>query len=554
MKINKPHFWQSLLVSVSAALFYCVLIPLQTYLGNTDMFAYSFLDVLLATLPAFVLWSICLLAFMLLGELVLGRIPMVIVFAALMVEYFETSVFSLGLPPLNGAIWAFTNPFRRIVDTGLIALVLVICLASYKWLRNFAHWIALGIIVMTLASLFDVKKTKNSTGYALDKDFCTSYDSVQSHRFSTDRNVLVLVLDSFPAIIAERIAKANPDLSREFDGFIAYDNNLAMHEMTLRGLPGLMTGKFLEKDVSANDYIFSALGEDSFVYPYATNDVPVYCSFGMPPGGYTNRKLGNFSNTGVGLVQDGPVLKRNSIETPYISLEDVVRFRFAPYKYKASILSQACGRAARHQIGANCSRESYLYTELLRHSLCTNKTVLSVFHTVGVHGPITRDRFNNLLEEPSHEVEAFYEFGIYNLGQVATFLRGLKEKGIYDKTMIVIAADHGSIEMRQGDGRNGYGAESSILWIKPFSSRGGLVHSRLPTSNAKIADLIRGAKDEDLSNEDIECIIVDHHRKFRAKFGSTFFSFGRSIHFYEWRYDDSGNVISLENLGVFTAN
>ena len=90
--------------------------------------------------------------------------------------------------------------------------------------------------------------------------------------------------------------------------------------------------------------------------------------------------------------------------------------------------------------------------------------------------------------------------------------------------------------------------------MKRPNDRSPMSFSSIPTCNAKICELIKAVKDSDIDRGQIDGILEMHNRKFIAKFGSTFFSFGRSIHFYEWTYDDDNKVTSCECLGVFKAN
>ena len=136
--------------------------------------------------------------------------------------------------------------------------------------------------------------------------------------------------------------------------------------------------------------------------------------------------------------------------------------------------------------------------------------------------------------------------------------RGLKAKGIYDNSFIMLVADHGLIVLRQGginaDGSTGHGAESSILWVKPIGASGEMRFKDTPTSNCKISELVKAVKERDLEEVDISNILYTKKRHFIAKHGLRWWPFGRRIFFYEWIYDENGQLISYKDLGVFKAN
>lgn len=555
-KFRNLHKFQSALLAFCFAAFVCLIIPVQTYLGNAELFNYSAGDVVLACAPYAVAVFLAVWIALLLAEMVVGRLLSVIALAVLLCAYFETGIFSIGLPPLNGEMRAFSNPFRVLIDTGLLAGTFVLVVAAYKWIKEYAHWIALGVLVMGLASLCDVRKADEASKVSILQDgLCPQLDVVSSVRFSKERNVIMLILDSTPASLTATLMRDNPELQQRFPGFVAYEKNLATGEITARGLPGLMTGKQLTKEMSANEYSTAIFGPDSFIFPYAEAGMPVYFSDQLLTCGYTNRRLGDFSKIGDGLIREGPVLDRNSSDTPYLTLRDVVRFRLTPYRNKCSVLSQAYYRSLRAAVKKNVFLEENVYPMLAGAPLSDEATTaLTVIHTSGIHGPITIDRHGQPLPAPTQDVKAHFEYGYYLLNQVADFLDRLRETGVYDNSVIVLAADHGLIVLREGDGTKGHGAESSILWVKPAHANQPFAFSGIPTSNFKVSDLMRAERTRDLTRDEIDAILEMHDRTFIAKFGSTFWSAGRAIYFHQWRYDDENHVVACENQGVFQAN
>lgn len=559
-KIARLHYVQSALVSLAVGMFFAVIVPFQTFMGNRDMFDFTGQEVFSEAMPVaigLVLFSFVLL---LLSELVLGRLLHVIMVVILVCGYFETGIFSIGIPPLDGAIEAFSNPFRLYIDSLLLFIVSFTLLVLYKWVRNFTHWIALAILLLGLASLFDVRSPESTLSKSnLSSGFCPQLDVVESLRFSPKRNVIVLILDSTPAVMASELVKKNPELQNHFPGFIAYENNIAMHEKTVRGLPGLMTGEFLSPDISTADYVSSMFGEKSLLMPYVAADDPVYFSGGMLSHGYTNRRLGDFSKVSDTLKKTGAVFFRNSNGIPYVSLWDVVVFRILPYAYKSSVLAKAYGKAMKNNSKRNWYDEGNLYQMISSRPLGNEqKTTLSVLHTEGIHGPICKDRYGKTLAKPARGLAAYYEYGIYKMGRVGAFLDKLRKLGVYENALIVIAADHGLIDLRKGgldaDGSTGHGSESSILWVKPIGASKHLEFSQLPTSNCRIAELVKQAADKDLDRTEIDKILYTKERHFYAKHGVTWWSFGRRLFFYEWVYDETGKLKSYENKGIYKAN
>ena len=561
-RLHKLHYGQAVLVALSVCFFFPVIVPLQTFLGNGDMFQYGAWDVLAEAVPVAVALSIVVFVLLVASELVLGRLLHVIIAAVLLCEYLEIGLFSIGLPPLDGGWVGLDNPFRKIIDSFLIGTVFVFVVGLFKWTKEISHWICLSVIVMSAASLFD---THSPIGVTTESVFssgrCQHSDVVQSVRFSPKRNVILLILDSTPAVIASAALREKPELLKHFPGFVAYDKNIAMAENTAHGLPGLMTGQFFTHGTSTFDWKESVFGDDSLLKPYVMADDSVYYLGGLAAG-YTNRRLGDSSKSEVNLKKTGSVFLRNSNGIPYVSLLDVVKFRLAPYVCKKRTASRAYANAMRGIAKKDYGSEDFLYPHLASVPLGDEpKSTLCVLHTAGTHGPITRDRDGKPLPTPTQDVKAHYEYGIYLMSKVGEFMDYLRQKGIYDNSLIIVAADHGLIVLRNGgleaDGSDGHGAESSILWVKPVGQgiNTKMRSSSIPTSNCRIAELVRQSESRDLKQDEIDEILrVKGERRFLAKHGVKWWSFGKRLFFYEWRYDEDGKLVGYENKGIFKMN
>ena len=560
-QLLRLHYVQAIIVAVAFSTFFMLIAPLQTYLGNRGLFDFTPLELLSEIVPLTLVVFVVLLSVLLITELFLGRFLLVVAVAILACGYLESGIFSIGLPPLNGELVAFKNPFRSLFDTCLLCVIFVPLVACYKWTKGIIHWVALAIFLLSSASLFDVRSDEAGSPISgFSEGICPRLDVAESLRFSPYRNVILIILDSTPATIASQVVKENPEIQEHFPGFVAYNNNLAMHEMTIRGLPGLMTGKYLTPEMSANDYVLTMFGPDSLLIPYAEANDPIYFSGGLLSYCYTNRRLGDFTKISESLTKSGSVLNRNSSAVPYISLAEVVKFRVVPYMFKMRVLCDAFYAATREMFKRDCSSEDFLFPLVASKPLQgeEGKTTLSILHTKGIHGPITRDRHGKLLPSATQEVAAHYEYGVYLMRKVGELMDELRKKGVYDNSLIVVAADHGLIVLRKGgleaEGSDGHGAESSILWVKPIGASGDFSFSSIPTSNCRIADLIKQSECKNLSRREIDEILFAKERRFYAKHGEKWWTFGRRLFYYEWVYDENGNLMSYENKGIYKAN
>lgn len=554
----KSHWGQTLFLAGTVAFFFTIVLPLQTYLNNRELFDFSCGAMLLEVAPVTVILFGVLCGLLWLSDRFLKRWLHVILLAILICEYLETGVLSIGLPPLDGDLMAYGNPFRKIIDTSILIAVFICIVVLGRWIRCVLHWITLACCVMFVAALMDVRPQERVADKvtAMADGFCLNRDVIKNFKYSPERNVMVLMLDSAPASLMADVMRENPELRRLFPGVTAYDNNIGMHYQTRRGLPGLMTGIYLEPDVSASDYTMSVYGTNSFLFTYASAGCPTFFSGSMLPMGYANRRKSTVELTTVSDPQESssPVFFRNSKEVPYISLFEVLVLRMVPYRYKERALRGVCTRLYQLNAGEeNPEMEEYLYPQLAKAPVTPeHSTNLFVAITHGVHPPIMLDREGKTLSTPQNDISGMKELAYYRLTQLGDLFKSMQERGLYDKTFIVATTDHGCIFMKTNNIM--HGAESAMLWVKPFCATNDFRSTDIPTSHCKIAQLINSVRENDLSESVIDSMLKTDKRLFRAKHGSTWYSMGKSVYYYDWLYDAEGKLLSYENKGVFEAN
>ena len=71
-----------------------------------------------------------------------------------------------------------------------------------------------------------------------------------------------------------------------------------------------------------------------------------------------------------------------------------------------------------------------------------------------------------------------------------------------------------------------------------------------------VEDLITINKEtnESILMKEDDILKVKGERRFLAKHGAKRWSFGKSLFFYEWRYDEDGKLMGYENKGIFKMN
>ena len=531
--INRKLLIQAVFVAVCAATFFCFLLPLQTFLANRSLFEVGLGELLWQSGLLTIVVSVTLGVVLAITTPILGNFCQLLVVAIMVCAYLESGILSVGLPTLNGDPYCFTDILRKIYDSAILAIIFIALMSSYKYIKEYIHWIAVGLNIMMIASLFDVggkqsdsiKKTSFSSGY------CSKYEVARNARYSSHRNVLLISIDAGSGDVIKELFEEEKVLREQFSGFTYYFNTIGMHEITVRGYPGLLTGEYYDPKCSLGDYAQSVFSDKSLLFPYLKVNAGLYVNPGVMHYGYTNQKLES------SYKEERPVNKcvflRRSPEIPYLHLFDVMRFRLVPYKFKATTLVSIFQNANKTP---NLTREKDLFALLAEGKIDEDsKLNMLCFHTRGTHVPITYNREGELLPVPLNTQQGLKDQSYYVLSEIGKFLRRLRERGIYDNSTIILATDHGA-SVGSADGH--CGAPQVFLMIKPTHASGDLRMSRLPTGLSRVAPVARCLSQRDLSLEGIEQVLeIREPRLYRAKLL-------RDINYRDVWFDVDGSVMT----------
>ena len=510
-------------IAVSIAAFLCIVLPVQTYLANASLFVFTpgrlaFEVMILFVVMAAAVWL--LLATV--GRFLGGFLQAVFV-AALVCVYLESGILSAGLPELNGGFLpALAVRSRMIVDLSVWAVVLVSFLAAARWMRTWLHWVALAFLVLALASLFDVRREQapasaQTTEGGLSSGFEWQRDVIENFRYSPKRNVLVFILDSMPGNMSYDFVTSDPELAKAFVGFTAFTNNVGMADCTKYGLPGLMTGRYFEPGVSSlADYPMSIFGEESFIMPYVRNGAEVFFTNDLLPYGYANGQITKRLQVKGRQKHGWSALLLRSRDVPYLSLFDTVIFRLSPYCAKAPFLYSKI----RHDPMMGRDESAFWYEHVMfpilgRAPLSESAVTLGVFHSRGSHPPLVFDPDGKAYPHPRVDRDSVCELVSTPLRHLSRLLDVLRERGLYDSSLIVVTSDHGTHLVPCAPGH--HPSESAILWVKPEGAKGGFSAVSRPTGHSRISVLMRRAADGPLDIRSIGEALEERNRLHRCQ-------------------------------------
>ena len=536
---KKLLFSQICIVSFITACFFCFVLPMQSYLVNRMSWTFSMGSLLcfcsMWTLACFV--GLAMILFIL--KFGFGRIPLAIILGIVFYCYLETGLLSIGLPVMNGDIGFFvTNVWRGKIDIIICAVIVLSSVLTYKWAKHYLHFVALALAILMVASLFDVRVEEQlSQSNSVVENFCSSEELIDSAFYSGKENKLVFIVDTVTTEVVKDILDEDAEIKKAFSGFIAFTNNVGMHQMTAVGVPGIMLGYYLDTSTRMREYESSAMSTNSFMASYITDNIPTFFMFSLTrPFNWSSEK--NSSRPKLASEGGGDItpFKCRLEGLQAWNLLEVIRFRLTPFMFKWHTYLMTIKDWPLYEKGA---AEFCLFPKLAKLPIKGNvDQTLHVYHTVGAHAPFFTDRYGKKLLEPGSGYEGYFEKAYFVVSNLAKLFKDLKERGVYDNSLIIFTSDHGSNFTRHNVvdefGRTLPGSKPfPVLMVKPVGGKGDLRYSAVPTSHSKIATLIMRAQHEVLKEEDISNVLHQDNRLFRF--------FGKGEH-YDWVFYPDGRI------------
>lgn len=504
-------------VALTLTLLMQVALPVQSYLANRSAYAFSTGELLVAAGTRFA-WMglLTAVAFGLLARY-FGRWVLSLALAFGICVYLESGLLSADLPSLNGDWWFFYNTKRALWDLALWGGVTAAVLGGHAVLRKHQTGAALCLAAMAVASLLDVRRETVADKSHLAVDgFIPLEDAIRNVTYSTNRNVLVFILDSLEREQAQAIL-ADPEegaaLRGKFRGFTEYAGNVGACPQTLTAVPNLLTGRYPgEEGSGASGYAWSCYSGDSALTAFLGNGFAAYVTTPGLGCGYTT----DGSGTGSGKRRGGCVLDLKGKDGTTWSVRETSRWRWLPFGAKA-------GAASLVELGADAShelREWSVYPTLSRaSSRMDGRNVFLFVHTEGVHVPIRYNRRGETLAGSGEGGNPYIEQGIFVMKALGDLMDAYREMGIYNRSLILVLGDHGG-HGEQGNSEDVAGNRlprraRPCLWVKPEGSTHDFETSPLPTSHAKVAVLLKAAAERRLAEGEIQEVLQSGRRVYR---------------------------------------
>lgn len=445
--------------------------PTIIYYNNLFDFSFAFADILqLLVVIAIITFFISVLFFRVIPDNMMER-SLVLLLLLGIILWVQGTIFIWDYGSFDGSTKIWNNFLINGVFELLIFLIIILFGIKYSQILFKHSTIILGALILTqivIMTPFFLNPAEEPPykGYALS--------NINQFAFSSDKNIVIIVMDSYQTDVFDEILYENSSLSSELDGFEYYPNSVGLYPYTTAAIPALLSGEYYLNDQSFGDYLKYKVYPNSITTTLKQEGfkTELYCDF-YP---YLNNPL----------MASNVYKQSTSIESvkPLVAL---TFFRISPHFLKEAIYN--------YQFSSLSSSNKYsplgFYTNMTQYSYVENKSkYLKFYHLDIPHGPYTLNESLQYQELPYNR-EGYKEHAKASISILKGFIFKLKELNSYNNSMIIVVGDHGSgypSDAMQYPFMKNYSIPSDIgrgiplILIKPFNQTGNMSITEKPVS------------------------------------------------------------------------
>lgn len=470
--------------SLAAMLFSCSLAlfgPAQIFLTNSLEFQSDFFHLLpyLGIVTFCVFLVLALVLYLLPERFRLHERGVAIVLALGILLWLQGNILVWQYGALSGheIDWG-SKALNGLIDTPLWIVGLLLAAWRPGWLYRRVKVTSLLLLAIQLlsTSIAVIRQPETPSFKKFQIDHTVDFD------FSSRRNIIVLVLDSFQSDVFQEIINHDPAFGDIFDDFTYFRNTTGGFPSTYGAIPFLLTGQYYANREPIQQFIAQAYRSPSSV-PYQ-----------LTQHGWQVNLVPAVQNT---IFYDAAVFanikkrRPQSRDTRLAWLYDLTLFRYLPHHLKRQIYNDGHWRLSRwiqkdalsnllneeepkrnpkaalrarqrirrssphisartHRRGAQLVRKSlqvnsdsrFVSSFLMQSAVVTEKNVFKFYHWRGPHEPIQMNADFEPVDLPLNRAN-LADMARGELKLVRLFLDGLRELGVYEGALIFILGDHG---------------------------------------------------------------------------------------------------------------
>jgi hypothetical protein len=339
--------------------------------------------------------------------------------------------------------------------------------------------------------------------------------------FSAEKNVIIVVLDSFPTDVFMEIVRHNPRVAKPFDGFTHFRNSLSAYPHTELSVASILTGRYYDnsmpyeawkRDAYTSQSIPSALKSAGWrvdLFPklsyslYYSEDVASNFVRGLP----RRDRLRDVAFVyDIALFRAVPHFVRRFVYNnrewlirPLVPGAEPRRPKSDPTVRVIRSDGEVKGRTPLITFSPRAYASvdvKFVDAALTSSTVEKSRGAFKYFHWSVPHKPLILNE-NFRYQRPEVNRKNYVSYATAGLKLAGLFLDHLRALGIYDNSLIFVIADHGAgfqpipfvlqPGMRLDDGASAVtepfkSAALPLMLVKPFGASGALKVSDAPVS------------------------------------------------------------------------
>ncbi|HIL98281.1 MAG TPA: hypothetical protein EYG51_20595 [Pseudomonadales bacterium] len=389
---------------------------------------------------------------------------MALTFAIILIAWLQTNVFIGSYGFLSGETPNWSDGLW--LQAGQGALLIALTLLCFTAVDTLCKNIAFLCSLLALTSLAYLPELLEKTRSVEVKKYTFTKDGI--YNFSNTQNVIIFVLDSAQADVVNEILEEVQPIKDKFQGFTMFRNSVSAFPKTYASIPALLSGRSFDNSETLPRYLRKAYVEESISARLKEAGYDARYSSSSPHSLFAHPLVAeNVADVEGALVDSENVITKDSE-----LLANMILFRLSPHLLKPYIYNQGdfllsfkksenrnSKTATYCQLNKDTrrhskERRSFDNTLLDEFRACANKSLeepaFRFFHLYAPHAPYRLDAtFQNIGIKPlKREWFLLQTKGVLNV--LGELIGQLDERGILEKSLVVIVSDHGEGEYNVG--------------------------------------------------------------------------------------------------------
>ena len=409
--------------------------PIEIYTLNSHEFIFAFKDFGVVLLVAS-LGYVAVMTFVLCVLKKFGEVINSFIFAFSICCYIQAMFLNGQMKVLNdkAIVWSNGMQILTLLLWILIFVLFIIMCQKNRGLGNgIKQYVSYLLVLMQLAafvvSMFTTNiLTETKNGYVSTNNM---------FELSSDKNVVVFLLDAYREDIFESVEEQYPELVDEFSDFTLYPDTISMFNTTYPSIVYLMTGEKCRYDLPPETFVNNAYNKTSFVPSLVDNGISVgLYTFPNYIGNNIKDLVDNYESANVA-VKPIPTIKHMLKMVLYRDMPYCIknRFKYSTYQINNEIVSRERLENGQNEAmsqgieGYQNFNDDWFEEKVNSASMdvAEKKGCFRFYHLCSVH----QDYSNHILP------------AVHSMKIVTEYINMMKNTGTYENAMIIVMADHG---------------------------------------------------------------------------------------------------------------